>query len=310
MKNLVFWIPFCGGGLCDRIMGICSTKVFAKIFNHNYLIFWDHNDLSSSIKIKQDLIYKKNHVMLEFMLTGTDNFIKMYLETKDIVNDFQKKNGLLWANYNVLNHIKKNPYFTQRYDTTFFNEMFMNEVRNVFSDVFVVDEKIINSIDKNYYSNCLGIHIRTHDKNIYSDKLSEFTKKELEYKFRECKKFIRNNSKKYKKIFVCGDTKFIPDIAKEIFQDTDIEVIYNEGNVIHTGYDQEKINDLGLQKVIKDLLCLGYCQDLIISYNTNFSRIGSLLNPNRKFYCLDKEFEEISVTELCEYTSESRFRMI
>ena len=263
------------------------------------LIRWEHCDLSSGFQINSNYNWYNNSV--NFRHVNMTNYESIeYFKTNDIVNDWKEDNIMIWSNVNLFNSCLQNPFLKDLIPTDYVQEL-SNAIHLILEDIFIINPKILNMLKQNYEK---GIHIRTGDKQIYNKENEEFYREYINNILKNVKEIEKENEK----IFISTDCLLTFKIAKEYFKNFE----YNEGCIIHTSEDK-KINEEGLHKVILDLLTLCKCENkLYIGWNSNFSRIAALYNPNRKFICYEYEnvpniLKEFSKEKLFEYFSHGKY---
>ena len=299
-RYLIHWFPFCSGGLCDRILGLASSICIANILNMQILIKWDHCDLSSGFKINNDYNWYNNQVSHRFIhLTNIESIT--YFKNTDIIKEWGTDNIMIWSNVNLYNYLLQNPHFLLENQTNYI-ENFRDSIKLILNEVFIINKSVVDNIK--VYD--IGIHIRTGDKQIYNKDNEEFYRDYITNIIKNVKQSINENENK--SIFISSDCLLTYRIAKDYFEDA----VYNEGCIIHTS-EEDKINEEGLNKVLLDLLTLCNCKEkLYIGWNSNFSRISSLYNLDRKFICYEYEnipniIKECAKETLFSYFSKGKY---
>jgi hypothetical protein len=299
-KYLIHWFPFCSGGFCDRILGLAGNLCIAKLLGRKLLLKWDHGSLSPNVTVKDIHNYYTYNVHMNLKYGYLNNHEMMeYFKTANIIAEWGDDNIMFWSNVNLYNYIVQNPYFD-----TIDKE---NRVKNLSDSI---QEVLFNYLELNpkLFEDCkkydAGIHIRTGDKQIYNKHNEEFYRDYITNIFKKIK--ADNNIKEHESIFISSDCLLTFKIASEFFDNFN----YNEGDIVHTS---NEITDSGVYKVLLDLLTLCNCKStLYIGWNSNFSRIASLFNINRKIICYEYEnnpeiFKEVSAETLFEYHSLGKY---
>jgi hypothetical protein len=296
-RYLIHWFPFCSGGLCDRILGLASSICIANLLNMQLLIKWDHSDLSEAFTLNPNYNWYFNSVNYRYLDLNNHQLMD-YFKTTDIITDWSNDNIMLWSNINVFHYMRENPFVKHLFKNDHVQDI-SNAINKIIKEIFIISPEILNVIM--YYD--IGIHIRTGDKQIYNKENEEFYRNYIT----ETLSNIKNNISKTdldKSIFISSDCLLTFEIAKEFFKDFK----YLQGCIIHTAEEKEKINKQGLHKVFIDLLTLCNCKSgLYIGWYSNFSRIASLYNPNRKFICYEYENKMNQVQECSTETLFSYF---
>jgi hypothetical protein len=301
-RFLIHWYPFCSGGLCDRILGLASSICIADMLNMKLLIRWDHSDLSAGFTIKNSYDYYKNPVPFKhFIMTNTDSI--NYFQNENIIQDWGENNIMYWSNINLFSYLIQNQYTKDLVPVDYVKHI-SNAIHKIFSEIFKINPIVLKNLEEKHTYD-IGIHIRTGDKQIYNKDNEIFYKDYITDIFKKIKLGFNDENKR---IFISSDCLLTFEIANDFFETFE----YNEGCVVHTS-DDKKINDEGLHKVLLDLLVLSKkCESLYIGWNSNFSRIGSLFNTDRKIICYEYENDPNMVKEfpkdiLCNYFSKGKY---
>jgi hypothetical protein len=278
-RYLIHWFPFCSGGLCDRILGLASSICIANLLNMHLLIKWDHADLSDAFTLNNDYNWYLNSVGYKYLELNNHQLID-YFKTANILEDWSEENIMLWSNINVFHYMRENSFVKHLFKNDPVQQL-SNAINKILKEIFIISPEILQHIP--IYD--IGIHIRTGDKQIYNKENEEFYRDYINETFLK----IKNNmieTEIDKTIFISSDCLLTFEIAKDFFKDFN----YNKGCIIHTSEEKDKINKEGLHKVFKDLLTLCNCKSsLYIGWHSNFSRIASLYDTNRKFISYEYE---------------------
>lgn len=294
-RYLIHWFPFCSGGLCDRILGLASSLCIADVLGMKVLIKWDHSDLSSGFTIKDEYNYYKNPVSYRHInMTNIESID--YFKHIDIVKDWKDDNVLYWSNINLFCYMIENTHMSRFIFDDYIGHFSFN-IRKILHDIFIIHVSILQSVPQ-YKS---GIHIRTGDRQIYD--------KNQEESYRE---YITNIFKTVREVeeieFISSDCILACEISKDYFKN----IKWNEGRVVHTS-NENKIDDEGVHKVLRDLLTLCRCSErLHIGWHSNFSRIAALYNLNRKIITYEYEnnlgvINECYIEALFSYFSSGKY---
>jgi len=276
-KCLIHWFPFCSGGLCDRILGLSANICISQLLNRRLLIKWDNADLKPIININDQYNYyidKKNvKNTVNYRHVNLSNYDSMeYFKTVDIISDWGNDNIMLWSNINLYYYLLQNPYFKERIITENYIKNFSEAIKEVLLEYLKIDQKVFD----NYSKYDVGIHIRTGDKQIYNSDEEEFYRDYITNIFKKIKEegsILPNQT-----IFISSDCQLAFKIANDFFD----KFYYNEGEIVHTALE-DKVTENGIYKVVLDLFNLCNCKStLYIGWHSNFSRIASLFNLNRK----------------------------
>jgi hypothetical protein len=299
-KYLIHWFPFCSGGFCDRILGLAGNLCIAKLLNRKLLIRWDNADLRPNVIIKDIYNYYTYNIPFSSKYSNLNNHETIeYFKSANIIPEWGNENIMIWSNVNLYNYILQNPNFNE-IDRKNRVKNLSDAIREVLLNYLQLNPKLFDDC-KNYD---VGIHIRTGDKQIYDKDNEEFYRNYITNIFKKIK--ADNNIKEDQSIFISSDCLLTFKIASEFFE----KFHYNEGDVVHTA---NEITDEGVYKVLLDLLTLCNCKStLYLGWHSNFSRISSLYNIDRKFICYEYEnnpkiLKEVSPEILFEYHSLGKY---
>lgn len=288
-RYLIFWLTFCSGGLCDRILGLSSAYCISKLLNMKLLIKWDHCDLTNGFTINDKYNWYKNNVNYRFVnLTNIDSID--YFKNINIVKEWNNDNIMIWSNVNLFSYLLLNQNDDikniLKNNKIIDNEsaiiMFSNAIKTVFNDIFIINPEILDKFN-NIPIYEIGIHIRTGDKQIYNKENETFYENYISNIFKKIKNHMKISN--LDNIFLSSDCLLSHKIALDYFDN----IHYNEGPIIHTS-EVDKIYTDGIYKVLLDLLTLSRCSKrLYIGWDSNFSRIPALFNINRDIICYEYE---------------------
>ena len=272
MKTLIWWAPFCSGGICDRMLGIVTTYCIAKQLNRKFLIKIDNFDIPFICPINRIYDYRYNECNYVEYIDNNIEQQKFFENNKSVDEWNNVENVLMWSNQNLFYHFCK-------------NRPEVNYKKNLLEGFSILFTEIFNLIklDIPDTKDCIGIHIRTVDKHFKNPSSTDIQSKIEQIPYirkvlSKCKDHIMETKDK-STIFITSDCDLAYDIAKDIFPYRNI--IYNNGEIVHSGtvHDGE-----GLKKVFIDLLSLSRCKKVYMGWNTNFSRVSALISPSRDYY--------------------------
>jgi hypothetical protein len=172
-------------------------------------------------------------------------------------------------------------------------------IGRLFPALFQIPNRIYNKLID--VRDVPGIHVRTHASTEQEQrgKLPYITDT-----LTRCK-FHMERSDMPKRLFIASDCALTFDVAKRVFGDSYI-LMSNEGPIVDSSERTSWTNKIGMERVLIDLLSLSKCQTVYLAWNSNFSRMGALLSPNRTFYCYEHpsvspDMYKISVNELLSF---------
>lgn len=284
-KKLIWWGCWCGGGLCDRLLGLTTMYCISVELNRKFLIKWDDNNL---VKINPEYNYG-NEYFEQVILNNKES--QDFFEDKNKVDSLENINSILmWSNQNLFYHFCKNREINYK-----------EKLLNAFSLLFT---KFLNKPYTPLPEICkyTGIHIRTNDKQFTNEKEKEKQIGYIRSVLEKCKNHIQN-----KFIFIASDCDITYDIAKDIFND--YKIIFNEGKIVHSAKTED---EKGINKVFQDLFSLRDCKEIYFGWHSNFSKVACLLDSKKNFYSYEypneNNIRKCDILEIANYFSNPYWR--
>lgn len=280
---LIHWFPECSGGLCDRLLGLASSFCIAHTLKRSVLVKMDHGDLSPSLVLTPAYNWYVNTISYRYIpLTNFDGI--EYFKKTNLQTEWDKEeNIMIWSNVNYFNYLLDNPHFIDdnvskplaRYE---YIKLFSSMLEHIFTRVFTITPGLISSVVS--YQFC--VHIRTNDRQMIDVQHSVKFERYIHDIFSSVKKFITDSTchNISQTVFIASDCQLSYKISKEYFE----SVEYFTGEIVHTA-ETKNLTQNGVDKVLRDLLTLSKCTGkLFIGWNSNFSRIPSLMNLERPVF--------------------------
>jgi hypothetical protein len=254
------------GGLGDKLVGLASSWYLSKLLNCNLYIRDDKNIIKSMFDSNPKLEYNifqipdfNNKYDLSYGAGSKDFLNNVY----NIINNKSKFQCIeIYANqnfYSVLYHkLNKIDILEEDVIRLTMDSLFQLK-EHILSDYNKFKSIINRDINNEPY---LGIHIRTAE-NYHTESFKIDN---------ECiNRFINTiRTSKYKNLLITTDNPNIKTIIENEFPDR--KILYIDGYPHHV----DKSSNIDYRKVVLDLFLLGECKEAIISYWSNFSRIGVL----------------------------------
>lgn len=260
MDTYLIYRPMISSGLGDVIFGCISTFLMAKIHNKKYKITIDSLNLFDYFNIPEE--YKINHKI-------DIDYIKVNLKFDDYIlheNIIREKNIVISTYYNFSQLLYKlYPYdeFLSQYKE---HEL----IPYFFNNIGIPKSNVLEKCKKYNYEDSVCVHIRCGD--VWSDSNcndEQFKVKETVYRFVDCIKNLHYTGN----LYLLSDN--MPYVTK-IFDQENIKYQTIEGIVGHSGKSIQNPVPNDCEKTIVDLYIIGECTQSVISYWSNFSRIGVL----------------------------------
>ena len=273
------------GGLGDRIIGLISCKLIAKLLNKKFYINWTKENVKEYTdysKYDYELLEKNNLSVKEYRYIDEQQGLKYYLVNE--TNLFPEDINIFNLNQEIAQYLYKNKLFQSE---NYYKDI-LREYQLLYIDILKPTELLTQKIK--YYinnkTNIIGIQIRTGDKymltntgesyyvfsNLIPELLSIFKNIKL-----NCDLVYENYN-----IFLTSDYSNIYNIANKICESQNI--IYNHDISQHI--DRPSINK-DISKIFVDSIILSqYTKCLYISECSNFGRIAALSCTHNNIYDL------------------------
>jgi len=284
MNSLIWWVPFCAGGFCDRLLGMVSSYCLAQELGRHFLIKWDRSDFSQVLTINPDHdFYTYNFV---YTMDMKDSFeSQSYFAYTDLQEKWKNINHvLIWGNFNIFY------YYCLKRPEIAYQEKFSKACKIIFEKfLFPIPE--VYSLIPEGIELATGIHIRTHDNqfgNIHKQR------EQIPYISDILTRVCKHSQTQL--VFISSDCPISHSIAKQHFS----TVLETKGDLIHS--DEDYPEKEGLVRVVADLISLSRCKLVYLGWNTNYSRFGALLNSDRVFYSYEHPTAPLKIIS-CDFNS-------
>lgn len=252
------------GGYGDRLVGIISLYLIAKLLNKELKIFWDKEDINKYVNFDKYKITELPNDEITNLLDNRANSVK-----KD-KNIFNKPISLVNLNKDI------SRYF---YERDYYKEIF-SAYKNLYDDILIPRKCIIEKCKKLIKPGyIIGIQIRTGDKMIgghvvFIENLDSYIKT-IFLKIQDHNKNIKN-----KVYFITSDNKDAVDIIIK----TGENIIYNEQEIQHLDFKPKG----DFSKIIIDHYFLSkYTKKMYISSYSNYGRTAALISNIDEIYDLE-----------------------
>jgi hypothetical protein len=270
------------GGYGDRIVGIISTKLCAKILGKDFGIFWQKENVSDWIDYHkyQSTLPVEIHNLIDLDSKSNKGDITQYLVNAPLSNIFNNKNGDigLLSNSDISQYLYENKSFKSKelhYDGI------ITEYKQLYTDTLKPTQKsldIINSlVGTNTTTNIIGIQIRTGDKYMTGSDHQIFDDPETQiYELFLLIKSQQPSQQSYR-VFITSDYVGCYAIATKVWNSG--QIIYYDEVIEHIDKPTDKNNNIptGIAKMYIDNYILSQCTSrLYISDYSNYGRIAGL----------------------------------
>jgi hypothetical protein len=296
MKSLIWYAPSCSGGLCDRLLGMVTSYCIAKQLRRRFLIKIDNFDMPNLCPINPKYDYRLYNVPYTGYIENNIEQQKLYSDVQWIDKWSEVENVLIWSNQNLFR------YFCKNRPEIDYRKYLLEGFSYLFTELLYLEPlSYVKTGD------CIGVHIRTKDKQMKSPELRSQEKPYITEVLQKCKRSLSERGVEFSKLFISSDCSLSYEIAEELFRDK--EILYNRGEIVHSG---DVTETEGLKKVFRDLLSLSMCGSVYMGWHSNFSKVSALINPEREFYVYEypgvPEVVRCDVLEIADYFSNPWWR--
>jgi len=276
------------GGLGDRIIGLISCKLIAKLLNKKFYINWVKENIKEYIDYSkydyelQKINLDSNLSIKHYNYIDNQQGLKSYLTNE--TNLFPDDINIFNLNQEISQYLYKNKIFEGQ---DYFNDI-IYEYKNLYIDILRPSETLMKKINNftDNKPNIIGIQIRTGDfymitnigesYRVFGNLVPELTQILKNIKLNCDRTFTNYN------IFLTSDYSDIYNIASMIWNDH--VLIYNNDIVQHI--DREQVQN-DISKIFVDSYILSQCtHSLYISNCSNFGRIAALSCNHDNIYDL------------------------
>ena len=267
------------GGLGDGIVGCSSAFILSKVLNAEFKVktglvqFYNYFDIPDHYKTNEN----SNIIFNYEPSINHDNIFK-----NNYLSKFKNKSVIIKAGSNFSRFLYKNILFENKIDI---NET--DVIQYLFKNILIPKKQYLEKLD--YYvtkydiHNSVGIQLRMLTFNNMADNPNPLHIRTID-RFIECfKKLTENN-----KLILITDNL---EISKPLFENNGISDIVNiEGNITHSIRHANK----DYEKTLLDMLIIGECKHIMLSYWSNFGRIGVLRTKHKSVWLIEPEFKDMN----------------
>ena len=301
------------GGFGDRIVGLISCKLIAKLLNKPFYILWnkeniiDYFDYSqynldlqqfqyNSIERSQIQVSLKIATNLRRGGTVTLHFSKKkrckihsYIDNQTGLKDylmtetelFTDDINIMYFNTEIAQYLYKNKLFlTENY----YDDIF-HEYRQLYTDILkptpFLSEKINNLVSNK--ENIIGIQIRVGDQRMINTWLDEDYNLYDDAMIIDILTGIKNHISGDHNVFITSDYENVHKISLQLWNPENI--IYYDDIVQHM--DRNPVKDYISKIFIDNVVLSQYTASLYISTYSNYGRIAALASNHDNIYDLN-----------------------
>lgn len=277
MGTLICEIGFGCGGLGDRIVGLVSAILLARLSNRKLVIRWE--------KPNMDAIWENQFRGAPPRKSPNDihwNFVDQrfkYRRELEQTRDF----AVLWPRHRNV-YLKGNQEIASFAYGGGYNgntpEAFLRDITSTYADLFT-KYLTVTVPPLGVHPETLGIQIRTGDTHMKAGHVEYISAEALKNDILpEIVKFVRTfTPKKIGTIFVTSDFPHCAALLQEqlnAIPDAPV-IISHIADKLVTHVDRPGASVAGLQKTILDLQQLAACQIQLFSWVSNFGRVAALM---------------------------------
>ena len=256
------------GGLGDSIIGLQSVFVLCKVLKLDLKIldgsvkFYNYFEIPEEYKAKKNINLSTNY----FDYQPSNNDLNKYLQFDTNLLKFKNKNIIISSGSNFCQYL----YLNKNFNIEIKQE---DVIKILFKKIIIPNKNIldlVHSVNKVYnLKDKVCVHIRCNNK--WNDSNSNETEFKVLDTIKQFTKCIKNIT--LEPVLLITDNL---ELVKKVFQEEKIEYFVTPGEVCHS----LKSNSIDFIKTLLDLLLIGETKISIISYWSNFSRIGVLRTLN------------------------------
>jgi hypothetical protein len=273
-----------------------TSYCIARELRRKFLIKIDNFDMPIICPINEKYDFRRHQCDYK-MYTPYNIEQQVFFETPESVDEWENvENVLIWSNQNLFY------YFCKNRPEIKYRERLLEGFSLLFTELLHLEPIHVKNLE-----DCVGIHIRTVDNHMTNPDLKIEQNPYIRGVLVRCKEVIERKDPEVSRIFISSDCDLAYGIAQEVFPDK--EIVYNSGDIVHSVSVRD--GD-GLKKVFRDLLSLAKCKKMYMGWNTNFSKVSALLNPEREFYVYEylgrEEVVRCDLLEIANYFSRPYWR--
>lgn len=285
------------GGYGDRINGLIAIKILSKIFNHDFYILWnkenvvdlfDYNkynirNITNRKIISWNLIDGGRNKMFDYVKAKIKNVDKPYTDNT-IKNIFPNPYNAFCLNNNFCRKVGN------MVGVKITDEEIISEYEKLYTDILKPTDLFLNKVDNiiNGRTNIIGVQIRCGDTYMVTNKKETHNtgrykniKKNLMHIKKQCDETMGIEYN----VFITSDCDESYIISIQIWNTE--RVIYNDDIIQHL--DRKPINK-DISKVFVDAYILSHCTSkLYISENSNYGIVSALACSHNNIYSVDSK---------------------
>jgi hypothetical protein len=279
------------GGLGDRIVGLVSAILLARVSGRELQIKWDYPDMSRIWKIGipfQPQILESKPSILVWNTIDRRHHFGQILSEKSLDEIWREDVVFLQCNQELASFVYENPCYPEL--KGLFEMHVTAAYQNVFAFYFVLQKGAYWKSGKTR----VGVQLRTGDTSMNCGDHHIFSREVVVDKVLP---LIRNFYQEHKfavkthEIFFTSDMNCIQQVREAW---TPFPIVYQEGPITHL---ERQGDPEGLGKIVQDLAVLSQADVLIISWHSNLGRVAALMNPSTEVYALSPDLQLGRVTD-------------
>jgi len=258
------------GGLGDRLVGLVSAILLAKLSKRTLVIRWDKPNMDAiwENQFRADpntLRPRKDDIHWNYI----DQRFKYRRELTEAMFDKiwpRHRNVYLQGNQEIASFVYGDP------------DGFIRDVTQVYADLFT-KYLLVKGAPPFYPSpeSSLGIQIRAGDTHMKAGHVEYISAEALKKNILPAVvSFIRKYPRKFASIFVTSDVPNCAALLQEQLEDTAVIVNLDNQQLV-THVDRPGASLAGLRKTVADLQTLARCQVQLFSWVSNFGRVAALM---------------------------------
>lgn len=270
------------GGYGDRIVGLISCKLIAKVLNREFKILWTKENVKPYINYSR-YDFGKNDSKKLVLINSLDN---QQLLKDQLINDkvvLPEKAYKFYLNQEIAQYLYKNKNFSS---LNYYDDI-LEQYSNLYSNILIPTEysqKIIKSLVSQDNSNVVGIQIRAGDayiENMNKKTYAPIKNEETIYEIFKKIKFDIDSKYSNYRVFITSDHSNVYHIARKYWASD--KIIYFNQKIQHI--DRSLTGDFS-KVYIDNYILSQLTTSLYISTYSNYGRIAALSAPHSNVFSL------------------------
>lgn len=275
------------GGLGDRIVGLVSAILLARVSGRELQIKWDYPDMSKVWRIGvpfQPSILDSRPTTLVWNTIDKRHAFGEILSQHSLDETWKEDVVFLQCNQELASFVYNNHIHYPHLQGSFAMHL-QAAYQNVLSFYFILKEPCLWKTSKKR----VAVQLRTGDTHMQCGDHHIFDRDQVIQKvLPRMKQFFSEHlfTPKTHEIFFTSDMDCIAQVR---LQWRPFPIVYTSGPIIHLERQGNKAE--GLEKTTQDLAALTQADILIVSWDSNLGRVGALMSNAAQVYVLTSDLQ-------------------